>query len=80
MTAEQGRQVVSLNKKQGADFIKIYEGVSREAYFALVKEAKRQRIPFAGHVPLVLSSFDVSDAGQSEHRAFGKYFAKLFDA
>lgn len=64
LTAEQGRQVVSINKKQGADFVKIYEGVSREAYFALVKESKRQHILFAGHVPLILTSFEVADAGQ----------------
>ena len=64
LTAEEGRKTVSINKNQGADFIKVYDGVSREAYFALVEEAKRQRIPFAGHIPVAVTSFEASDAGQ----------------
>ena len=64
LTAEQGRKAVSINKNQGADFIKVYDGVSRDAYFALVEEAKRQRISFAGHVPIAITSFEASDAGQ----------------
>lgn len=64
MTPAEGRQAVLLNKRQGADFIKVYDGVSREAYFALVEEARRQGIPFAGHVPIAITSFEASDAGQ----------------
>ncbi len=71
LTAEQGRKTVSINKKQGADFIKVYDGVSREAYFALVEEAKRQRIPFAGHVPIAVTSFEASDAGQRSFEHLG---------
>lgn len=64
LTAEEGRKAVTINKNQGADFIKVYDGVSREAYFALVEEAKRQHIPFAGHTPIAITSFEASDAGQ----------------
>ena len=64
VTAAEGRQAVLLNKRQGADFIKVYDGVSRAAYFALVEEARRQRLPFAGHVPIAITSFEASDAGQ----------------
>ncbi len=64
LTAAEGREAVSINKKQGADFIKIYDGVSREAYFALVEEAKKQGITFAGHVPIAVNSFEASNAGQ----------------
>jgi hypothetical protein len=65
LTAEEGRKAVTINKNQGADFIKVYDGVSREAYFALVEEAKRQRISFAGHVPIAVNSFEASNAGQT---------------
>jgi len=70
LTAEQGRKVVSINKNQGADFIKVYDP-SREAYFALVEEAKRQHIPFAGHVPIAVTSFEASDAGQRSFEHLG---------
>jgi hypothetical protein len=36
----------------------------REAYFAVVDEAKRQNIPFAGSVPMSLNAAEVSNAGQ----------------
>ncbi len=65
LTAEEGRRAVTINKNQGADFIKIYDGVSREAYFALVEEAKKQGIAFAGHVPIAVNSFEASNAGQT---------------
>ncbi|MEJ7701096.1 MAG: hypothetical protein WKF71_15835 [Pyrinomonadaceae bacterium] len=70
LTAEQGRKTVTINKNQGADFIKVYD-VSREAYFALVEEAKRQHIPFAGHVPIAITSFEASDAGQRSFEHLG---------
>jgi hypothetical protein len=71
LTVKQGRQVVSINKNQGADFIKVYDGTSRAAYFALAREAKRQRIPFAGHVPIAVTSFEASDAGQGSFEHLG---------
>lgn len=58
------RQAVRFLKRSGADFIKVYDGVPRDSYFAVKDEAKRQNIPFAGHVPAVITSFEASDAGQ----------------
>ncbi len=69
--AAEGRGAVLINKKQGADFIKVYEGVSREAYFALVDEAKKQNIAVAGHVPTAITSFDASNAGQHSFEHLG---------
>jgi imidazolonepropionase-like amidohydrolase len=51
-------------KKQGADFIKVHSKLSRDAYFAIVDEAKKQGLPFAGHVPESVSALEASDAGQ----------------
>lgn len=61
---EEGREFVRDEKKVGADFIKIGTYLSRDAYFAIVDEAKKQGIPFSGHVPLSVSAVEVSDAGQ----------------
>jgi Amidohydrolase family len=62
---EQGRQAVRDLKKQGADFIKVYSLLPREAYFAIADEAKKLKIPFAGHVPDSVTPGEASDAGQA---------------
>lgn len=60
----EGREFVRKAKKEGADFIKIGTYLLRDAYFAIVDEAKKQGIPVSGHVPLSVSAVEVSDAGQ----------------
>jgi hypothetical protein len=62
--AAQAREEVILLKKQGADFIKEYDQLSRESYFALADEAKKQGLPLAGHAPVVITAAEASDAGQ----------------
>jgi len=68
----EGRQVVRKVKKEGADFVKVYHFIPRDAYFAIADEAKKQGIPFAGHVPFSVSAAEASDAGQQsiEHCPF----------
>jgi len=61
---DEGRQVVRKVKKEGADFVKVYDNLPRDAYFAIADEAKKQGIPFAGHVPRSVSAAEASDAGQ----------------
>jgi len=62
--AAEGRQLVSRMKQDGADFIKVYNRIPREAYFAIADEAKKLGMPFAGHVPDAVSATEASDAGQ----------------
>lgn len=61
----QARQVVAKLKQDGADFVKVYQSLSRGAYFAIADEAKRQGIPFEGHVPIAVSATEASNAGQN---------------
>ena len=70
------RKAVALSKDRGADFIKVYSLIPREAYFAIADEAKKRGIPFAGHVPFLVTAGEASDAGQKsiEHLE-GIYFA-----
>ena len=64
-TADEARAAVIDLKRRGADFIKVYHLLSREVYFAIADEAKKQSIPFAGHVPLALGSIAAAaTAGQ----------------
>ena len=58
------RRVVDEIKESGADFVKIYNGIARDAYFALADEARKQNIPFAGHLPFEIRASEASDAGQ----------------
>ena len=69
---DEGRQVVRKVKKQGADLVKVDIFIPRDAYFAIADEAKKQGIPFAGHVPFSVSAAETSDAGQHsiEHCPF----------
>ncbi|MGH9914825.1 MAG: amidohydrolase family protein, partial [Pyrinomonadaceae bacterium] len=60
----EARQAVTKVKQDGADFIKVYSLLPRDSYFALADEARKQKIPFAGHVPRSVTAEEASDAGQ----------------
>ena len=61
---DEGRRAVRKVKKEGADLVKIFYDIPPDAYFAIADEAKKQGIPFAGHVPYLVSAAEASDAGQ----------------
>jgi imidazolonepropionase-like amidohydrolase len=71
-TPEQGRRAVDSLTALGADFIKMHEDLSRDAYFAMAAEAKLKGMPFVGHVPAALTPLEASAAGQRsiEHLEF----------
>jgi hypothetical protein len=60
---EQARRAVHLLQQQGADFLKIYSSVPRDAFLALADEARAAGIPIAGHVPEEVSPLEASEAG-----------------
>jgi imidazolonepropionase-like amidohydrolase len=62
-TPEDARRVVANLKRQGADFIKLQSLIPREAVFAIAEEAKKQEIPFEGHVPDAVRASEMSAAG-----------------
>jgi imidazolonepropionase-like amidohydrolase len=69
-TAAQGRLAVQMLSARGADFLKVYNSLPREAYFAIAQESKRLGIPFAGHVPETVSPAEASEAGQRSQEHF----------
>jgi imidazolonepropionase-like amidohydrolase len=62
-TPDDGRKAVRLLKVKGADFIKIQSGVPRDAYLAIADEAKKQGLPFDGHVPDAIRASEAIAAG-----------------
>jgi hypothetical protein len=63
-TADEARLAVDLLKAGGADFLKVYNSLPREAYFEIAQRSKSLGIPFAGHVPEAISPAEASEAGQ----------------
>ncbi len=63
-TAEEARAAVVSLKQQGTDCIKVYDGLSRDSYYAIIDEAKKQSLPVVGHRPVAISVREASNAGQ----------------
>jgi hypothetical protein len=61
--ADEARQAVRRVKREGADFVKVYDLLSRESFFAIAAEAKGQGLPFVGHLPYAVKAEEASDAG-----------------
>lgn len=67
-------QAVANLKGQGVDFIKVQDALPRYLYFAVASEAKRQGLPFAGHVPPSISALEATKAGQHSVEHLGGRF------
>ncbi len=62
-TPDDGRRAVARLKQSGSDFIKLQSLIPRDAVFAIAEEARKQEIPFEGHVPDSVRASEMSDAG-----------------
>jgi imidazolonepropionase-like amidohydrolase len=63
-TAADGHVAVKTLNAGGAEFVNVYTWLSRDAYFAIVDESKKQGLPFVGHVPMSVTALEASAAGQ----------------
>lgn len=59
------RATVDLLRDGGADFIKVYDRLSREAYFAVMDQARLLGLPVVGHLPSRVLPVEAAEAGQS---------------
>lgn len=75
--AAAARAAVDSMHALGFDFLKVYNRLSREAYFAIAQRARERGMVFAGHVPESISLVEASDAGQ---RSFEHLDDELFIA
>jgi len=62
-TPEDGRRAVDNQKHAGVDFIKLQSLIPRDAVFAIADEARKQEIPFEGHVPDSVRASEMAEAG-----------------
>lgn len=64
-TAKTPKETVEMVQEQfsmGYDFLKIHPGVPLASFEALVKAAKKEKIPFAGHVPAEVGIWKAIDS------------------
>ena len=73
--ADAARAAVDDLKKRGANFIKIISMPSRDAFFAVADECKKQNIPFVGHLPFEIGVIEASNAGMHsiEHLLYSAF-------
>jgi len=63
-TAAEAVRTVTSIRNAGADFVKVYSLLPREAFLAVAEECKGQGIPFVGHVPNLVTAREASERGQ----------------
>ena len=61
---EHARRVVDSLVAGGAEFVKVYNLLPRETYFAVVDAAKATGMPLVGHVPFTVRAEEAAAAGQ----------------
>jgi imidazolonepropionase-like amidohydrolase len=72
----EARAVVGALKREGFDFVKVYNRLPREAFLAIADESRRVGLPLAGHVPFSVSAREASRAGmRSIEHQFNVAFA-----
>ena len=64
-TSQDGRVAVQSLAEKGVDQIKVYGGLSKEAYLAIVDEARALGLKVVGHVPKAVGLSGVLEAGQA---------------
>jgi imidazolonepropionase-like amidohydrolase len=60
----EGRAIVDSLKQSGVDFIKVFNNLTPDEYYAIAEESKKVGLPFAGHLPQGIWASDASTAGQ----------------
>jgi imidazolonepropionase-like amidohydrolase len=62
-TPDDGRRAVDQLKHRGVDFIKLQSLIPADAVMAIADEARKEELPFEGHVPDAVRAADMSAAG-----------------
>lgn len=70
-TPEEAINAVDSLAALGVDFIKTHNALSRPAYFAVLREARRKGLKVASHLPVGVPAWEAADSGASslEHMA-----------
>ena len=70
-TPEQARHAVDTLARLGVDFIKTHDAIPRDAYFAVLDQARRHDLRVASHLPKGIPAWEAAEAGVGsiEHAA-----------
>ena len=79
-TPDQGRRAVRQIANQGYDFIKAYHALTPATYAAIIDEARMQRIPVVGHVPIAVGVDTVLRFGQRMVAHAEEFFRERVDS
>jgi imidazolonepropionase-like amidohydrolase len=60
----EARAIVDSLKENGVDFIKVFDNLTPDEYYAVAEESKKVGLPFAGHLAHGVWASDASTAGQ----------------
>jgi hypothetical protein len=63
-TEDEARELARYAKTRGFDFLKVYDSLPRDAFLALLAEARAQSLDVVGHRPRTVSALEASRAGQ----------------
>ena len=69
-TPEDAERIVKRLAQADVDFIKAYEMLSPETFFALLNAAKKHNLPVSGHIPLSMEAPTVSSSGMKSIEHF----------
>jgi imidazolonepropionase-like amidohydrolase len=76
---EQARGIVRALKQAGVDLIKVHRRTARDDYFAIIDEAGKQGLSVAGHIPMTVTPFEASAAGQQIEHAYTLFEGTLLN-
>lgn len=78
---DEAATVVREFARQKYDFIKVYDGLSREVYDRIVQTAREVNVPIVGHIPKAVGLEHVLESGQKsiEHSEQIEYATARFD-
>ncbi len=65
---------VDMLHQRGVDFIKVQDAIPHDTYVAVARQARRDHIPFVGHIPPTVLPEEVSDLGQRSIEHLGGRF------
>ena len=63
LSPDDGRRAVDALAARGVDFVKVYEMLARDVFFAVIDQAKKRNLPAIGHVPLSVDAAEASNVG-----------------
>ncbi len=76
----EARGAVRALKMAGVDFLKTHRRTPRDAYFAIIDEAKKQGLVVVGHIPMTVTPEEARDAGQASLEHTDTLFEGTFSA